>query len=76
MGQVTIYLDDQTEIEMNAAIKASGISKSKWVASIIHDKAGSTWPESIVQLDGAWLDFPSAETIRDSSPTDSKRESF
>jgi len=76
MGQVTIYLDEQTETEMNAAIKASGISKSKWVASIIHEKAGSTWPEIVTQLAGAWPDFPSAEMIRDSSPIDSKRESF
>jgi len=76
MGQVTIYLDEQTETEMNAAIKASGISKSKWVANIIHEKAGSTWPESVTQLAAAWPDFPSAETIRESSPTDSHRESF
>jgi len=33
MGQVTVYLDDKTEAEMNSAVKAFGISKSKWVRS-------------------------------------------
>jgi len=76
MGQVTVYLDDKTEAEMNSAVKASGISKSKWVARIIHEKAGSEWPESVTQLAGAWPDFPTIEEIRQTSGNDAKREAF
>ncbi len=76
MGQVTVYLDDKTEAEMNSAVKASGISKSKWVARVIHEKAGSEWPESVAQLAGAWPDFPSVKEIRQTSGDDAKREAF
>jgi len=76
MGQVTVYLDDRTEAEMNSAVKASGLSKSKWVARVIHEKAGSEWPEAIVRLAGAWPDFPTAEEIRNTTVEDARRESF
>jgi len=76
MGQVTIYLDDRTEAEMNSAVKAAGISKSKWVARVIHEKAGSEWPESVAQLAGAWPDFPTAEEIRQAAGDDASREAF
>ncbi|MDQ6971231.1 MAG: hypothetical protein Q9M30_01140 [Mariprofundaceae bacterium] len=64
MGQVTIYLDDKTEAEMLCAVKAAGISKSRWVARVIHEKAGGEWPESVTALAGAWPDLPTAEDIR------------
>ncbi len=76
MGQITVYLDDQTEAEMNTAVKASGISKSKWVARVIHEKAGCDWPEKITQLAGSWSDFPTLEEIRQPNTEDAKRESF
>jgi len=76
MGQMTIYLDDKTEAEMKAAATAAGVSKSKWVARVIHEKAGSEWPQGIAQLAGAWPDFPTAEEIRHSTVDDAKRESF
>ncbi|MDX8410623.1 MAG: hypothetical protein R8K46_01955 [Mariprofundaceae bacterium] len=76
MGQVTIYLDDKTEAEMNAAVKAAGVSKSKWVARVIHEKAGEEWPEAIARLAGAWPDLPTAEEIRQSSGDDAQRETF
>jgi len=76
MGQVTVYLDDKTEAEMNAAVKASGVSKSKWVARVIHEKAGSEWPEAIAKLAGAWPDLPTAEEIRHAAGEDVRREAF
>jgi len=76
MGQVTVYLDEKTEAEMNAAVKASGMSKSKWVARVIHEKAAGEWPDVIIRLAGAWPDFPTAEEIRHSAGVDAKRASF
>ncbi len=49
MGQVTIYLDSETETKMINVVKKSGLSKSKWIAGLIKEKTTNTWPESIVK---------------------------
>lgn len=74
MGQVTIYLEDSIEAKMRAAAKARNLSQSKWIALLIKGKTSDEWPESVVQLAGAWKDFPTAETIRDSGSTDVPRD--
>ena len=73
MGQVTIYLDSETERKMLNMIKKSGLSKSKWIADLIKDKTKKTWPDSIAKLSGAWKDFPSAEEIRQGIGDDIER---
>ena len=74
MGQVTIYLDKETEERMLAILQATGMSRSKWVASLIREKLQSEWPESVAELSGAWKDFASAEEIRASIGQDDARE--
>ena len=74
MGQVTIYLDSETEEKMNIIVKKNGISKSKWIAALIKEKTASTWPEHIVGLAGAWKDLPTAEEIRQGMGQDAERE--
>ena len=74
MGQVTLYLDPETESRMKAAAKAAGVSQSRWVSDLIRQKAATEWPESVVQLAGAWSDFPTAEEIRAGSGEDVPRE--
>jgi hypothetical protein len=64
MAQVTIYLDSETKTKMTAILRKRGISKSKWIAEIIREKAASSWPASVVELAGAWKDLPCAEEIR------------
>ena len=76
MGQVTIYIDDNTEKKMLNMVEKSGISKSKWIAELIREKTATTWPENVVQLAGAWKDLPTAEEIRDNMGEDSSRESI
>ncbi len=76
MGQVTIYLDSETEKKMINVVKKSGLSKSKWIADLIKEKTTNTWPESIVKLAGAWKDLPSAEEIREDMGIDAERESI
>lgn len=75
MGQVTIYIDDDTEKKMLKMIEKQGISKSKWIAELIREKASATWPESVVKLAGAWKDLPTAEEIRKGMGKDARRES-
>ena len=76
MGQVTIYLDSETEKKMSNVIKKTGISKSKWISNLIKQKMSSTWPENIVKIAGAWTDLPTAEDIRKNMAEDADRESI
>jgi len=74
MGQVTIYIDDDTERKLLNMIDKSGISKSKWIAELIREKTSTTWPENVVKLAGAWSDQPTAEEIRKQMGKDADRE--
>jgi len=74
MGQVTIYLDEDTEKLMEAAANSAGISKSKWVAELIRAKASQDWPAFVRELAGAWTDIPTIEDIRSTHARDAKRE--
>ncbi|RPJ82062.1 MAG: CopG family transcriptional regulator [Deltaproteobacteria bacterium] len=74
MGQVTIYLDNETEKKMVNIVKKRGLSKSKWIADLIKDKTTNTWPESIIKLAGKWKDMPDAEEVRKDMGVDHKRE--
>ena len=76
MGQVTIYIDAETEKKMIASAKAAKISKSKWITQVIKEKVTSEWPASVVNLAGAWEDFPSIEEIRSGIGKDIEREEF
>lgn len=73
MGQVTIYLDDDTEKAARAAADSDGVSLSKWIAQRIQKGAGAEWPAAVRELAGAWPDLPSAEQIRRPSSKDAAR---
>jgi hypothetical protein len=75
MGQVTIYLDPETEKKMLNMVKKSGVSKSKWIAKLIKEKTANNWPANVVKLAGAWKDLPTAEQLRKDMGRDVKRES-
>ena len=76
MGQVTIYLNDENEKRLKAAAKAAGVPVSRWVASLVQEKAYTVWPESVRALAGTWRDFPGLETIRETKGKDSAREAL
>lgn len=73
MGQVTIYLDSETEAKARAAARAEGIPLSKWVAGRIRRRTRGEWPAAVLTLAGAWPDLPSAERIRNSAAKDVPR---
>jgi len=56
-------------------IRERGLSKSRWIAELIREKAATTWPENVVKLAGAWKDLPTAEQIRKGMGKDAGRES-
>lgn len=75
MGQVTIYLDSETEKKLKNAAKSNQISVSKWVSSIIQEHVKNEWPQDIAELAGSWKDkFPSLDEIRSSQTNDIRRE--
>ena len=74
MGQVTIYLEDEVEKKMVDAAKSAHLSKSKWIARLIKEEVATEWPQSIVNLSGAWSDFPNIGDIRREIGEDSARE--
>jgi hypothetical protein len=74
MGQITIYLDDETEKKLQMVIRKTDRSKSRWIRDLIREKTAATWPESIMKLSGAWHDMPTAEAIRKDMGVDAERE--
>jgi hypothetical protein len=76
MGQITIYLDSEVEKKMRDYVKSMHLSQSKWIANLIEKEIKNTWPESVIQLAGAWIDIPTAEEIRSTEGTDIEREDF
>ncbi len=77
MGQVTIYLDNETENKLKAAARANNTSVSKWVASVIKEKIATEWSPKVMKLAGSWKDdFPSLEEIRAQEGVDMPREEF
>ena len=74
MGQVTIYLEDAIENKMIKAAESAHLSKSKWIAKLIHEKVANEWPQSVVDIAGSWDDFPSIEELRKNTGIDAKRE--
>lgn len=74
MGQVTIYLDQDTEQKLQAFLEGSNVSKSKWISSLIREKIVAEWPERIKELSGAWKDFPEENDLRKDLGSDLPRE--
>jgi hypothetical protein len=74
MGQITIYIDTETEKKMMRIVKDKKVSKSKWIASLIREKAAAMWPESVASMAGAWSDLPEAEDLRKEIGRDAERE--
>ena len=64
MGQVTIYLDDESEKRLKAAAAAAGVPVSRWVSALIQNRTRTQWPESVRQLVGGWKDFPELTELR------------
>ncbi len=56
MSQLAIYIDDQLAQKLDKAVKASGKSKSKWVAGAIKRSLQDQWPDGFFDLAGSWED--------------------
>ena len=66
MGQITIYLDDETEQLVKRHVAGSGVSASKWIAEAVRKQVRNEWPADVLSLFGSWKDedFPDANELR------------
>jgi hypothetical protein len=74
MAQVTIYLDDAAERRVKAAARKAGVSVSRWVADLVENRTRTEWPAGVLELAGAWPDFPDPEELRAQIRKDQRRE--
>jgi hypothetical protein len=58
MSQITLYLDEETQALMEQAAKASGTSKSRWVAELIRAQIRRQWSAAFLDAAGSIPDFP------------------
>ena len=76
MSQITLYLDDATQALVDNAARASGVSKSRWVAEIIRKYAAHEWPQDCLGLAGRFADFPLREDNHDAQAANAPRVPF
>lgn len=76
MSQITLYLDDSTQTLVEQAARASGMSKSRWVAEAIRKYAAHEWPHDSLALAGRFPDFPLREDSPATLPADMPRVGF
>ncbi len=76
MSQLTLYLDDATQVLLDQAAQANGVSKSRWVADIIRKYAAHEWPQDCLALAGRFTDFPLRVDGPTALPVDAPRISF
>ena len=74
MAQVTIYLDDAAERRVKAAARKAGVSVSRWVADLVENRTRTEWPAEVLELAGAWPDFPDPEELGAQIGEDQRRE--
>ncbi|HEU0198476.1 MAG TPA: hypothetical protein VFQ88_14860 [Nevskiaceae bacterium] len=75
MSQITLYLDDETQALVAQRARASGLSKSRWVAELISKHAADEWPAECRALAGRFADFPLREDLPE-LPADVSRIGF
>ena len=76
MSQITLYLDDEVQALIEQRAKASGLSKSRWVAQLITRHAADEWPPACLELAGRFADFPLRESAAAPQPADVARLAF
>ena len=76
MAQISLYLEDDTAQKLRSVAESYGVSVSSLVADLIRNKIAREWPECVIQLAGAWKDFPALDEIRQGQPEDVPRVSL
>jgi hypothetical protein len=76
MGQITIYLDGDTEKTLRRRAKEKNLSASKYISVLIHEKNLSKWPEDLIHSVGTWGKFPLVAELRSGYSKDISRDTL
>ncbi len=76
MSQITLYLDEATQLLVDQAAAAHGVSKSRWVAEMIRKYAAHEWPPECLAMAGQFADFPLREDASAAVAADVTRLGF
>ncbi len=74
MGQITIYLDSNSEKILRRRAKEKKLSVSKYVSVLIREKNISEWPEELIDSVGKWSDYPFVAELRTGYGDDIRRD--
>ena len=58
VGQISLYLDDDTEQLLRSRAKAEGLSQSAWASRVLRAAAARALPTDILALAGSWSELP------------------
>ena len=73
MGQLNIYVDDDTERRIKTAAASAGLSVSSWIAKVVREETETAWPPAVLELAGSWPDFPDLVELRQAQPPNHRR---
>ena len=74
MAQITLYIDDATQVKLREAAAERKVSQSQFVADLIRRATVNAWPPEALALFGSIPDFPLAEELRAGLPPDLERD--
>ena len=74
MAQITLYIDDATQVRLREAAAQRKVSQSQFVADLIRRATDNAWSDAVLALAGSVPDFPLAEELRAGLPPDLERD--
>ena len=74
MAQITLYIDEDTQIALRDKAARLKVSQSQYVVGLIRQATSNEWPPEVLALFGSIPDFPLAEELRANQPPDAPRE--
>lgn len=74
MAQITLYIDEATQVRLREAAALCKVSQSQFVADLIRRATNDAWPAAVLALAGSVPDFPLAEELRAGLPADLERD--
>jgi hypothetical protein len=76
MAQITLYIDDATQLRLREAAASRNVSQSQFVADLIRRATADQWPQEVLALAGSVPEFPDVDTLRAKQPADAERSTW
>lgn len=76
MGQLSVYIDDDTLQKVEEAAKNENLSVSKWITNRLKKSFNTSWDEQFFSLNGAIKDASFQRPDQLNFEHDSRRESL